>query len=305
MGNDRLFESDPLFKKLESEIMDKKTGIRNLLEEHRKHFDNTESFIKTNFKSLDDEITGLELGELVVLTGMPGAGTTSFGLSIVRNIAIESKTNIPSLIVSLDKNRKELLDLIIRQKRIFFELRQPSYNLAGLEKIMESPLYILYPSNNINIIIDNINRYIDLKGVKLIFIDPLDYIDSSALSTLDRDAEYATILEKLNYLAMIKRVVIMITSNRNKTGITNQDNYRNPSSDGLQNTILEMNHAPTVLFVHRPEYFDILKDEEGNDLTGVAVIFILKSSHYIQGKKARLKFVGNLKSFEELDTPSS
>jgi len=309
MGNNRLFENDSLYSKFESDIMEKKTGLGNLIEEHQRQFDKSEIFLKTNFKSIDDEINGFNLGELVLITGIQGIGKTSLGLSIIRNMCIESDQSIPSLIVSLDKNKKELLNWIINQKRIDikanFNKARPYYNIEDLEKIKQSPLYILYPSNNINIIIDNIKKYIRLKSIKLIFIDALDYIDSSILSTVNQEAEYNTILEKLNNLASREGVVIIITSNRNRINKLNQDFFRNLTFEGLENTILEMNFASTVLFVHRPEYFDIMKDEEGNDLTGIAEIFILKSSFFINEKKARLKYVFQLKTFEDLKTPNA
>jgi replicative DNA helicase len=60
------------------------------------------------------------------------------------------------------------------------------------------------------------------------------------------------------------------------------------------------NIADKVLFVYRPEYYEILQDEYGNDTRGTAEIIISKNTSGPVGT-ANLAFIGRTASFRDLD----
>ena len=69
--------------------------------------------------------------------------------------------------------------------------------------------------------------------------------------------------------------------------------------DDLHN-IEHMNSADLVLFIHRPEYYGIDVDEEGNSLKGVAEIIVAKHRNGPTGD-IHLKFVREFAKFVDMD----
>ena len=59
--------------------------------------------------------------------------------------------------------------------------------------------------------------------------------------------------------------------------------------------------ADLVLFIYRPEYYQIDQDENGNSLEGVAEIIIAKHRNGALGS-ARLKFIGKYAKFADDDS---
>jgi replicative DNA helicase len=62
--------------------------------------------------------------------------------------------------------------------------------------------------------------------------------------------------------------------------------------------------ADVVMFVHRPEYYHIYQDDNGNDLHGVAQIIIAKHRKGATGD-VNLKFIPEYLRFEEPESLSS
>jgi replicative DNA helicase len=60
--------------------------------------------------------------------------------------------------------------------------------------------------------------------------------------------------------------------------------------------------ADMVTFIYRPEYYQILEDEQGQSLKGIAEIIIAKNRHGAQDT-VRLKFTGEFARFSNLDDP--
>ena len=60
--------------------------------------------------------------------------------------------------------------------------------------------------------------------------------------------------------------------------------------------------ADQVTFIYRPEYYQILEDEEGQSLKGVAEIIFAKNRHGAL-KTIKLKFTDQFARFSNLDDP--
>ncbi len=60
--------------------------------------------------------------------------------------------------------------------------------------------------------------------------------------------------------------------------------------------------ADIVAFIYRPEYYDILEDEEGQSLKGVAEVIVAKHRHGAL-KTVRLRFTEEFARFSDLDDP--
>ncbi|MCB9299584.1 MAG: replicative DNA helicase [Lewinellaceae bacterium] len=60
--------------------------------------------------------------------------------------------------------------------------------------------------------------------------------------------------------------------------------------------------ADIVAFIYRPEYYDILEDEEGQSLKGIAEVIVAKHRHGAL-KTVRLRFTDEFARFSDLDDP--
>ena len=58
-----------------------------------------------------------------------------------------------------------------------------------------------------------------------------------------------------------------------------------------------------VTFIYRPEYYQILEDEEGQSLKGIGEIIIAKNRHGAL-ETIKLKFTGQFARFSDLDDPN-
>ena len=67
-------------------------------------------FVKTGFKSLDDEIDGLPRGKLTVIGARPGVGKTTLALNMVINNLLQGEA---ALFISLEQSREQLITKLI------------------------------------------------------------------------------------------------------------------------------------------------------------------------------------------------
>ena len=89
----------------------------------------------------------------------------------------------------------------------------------------------------------------------------------------------------------------------NRPGAGGADDHRPQLSDLRESGAIEQD-ADMVLFIHRPEYYRIYRDENGNDLRGKAMIIIAKHRNGAVGD-VLLTFKGKYTRFENMDENNS
>ena len=148
-------------------------------------------------------------------------------------------------------------------------------------------------------------RLVKEHGVKLIMIDYLQLMNASGMSFGSRQEEVSTISRSLKGLAKELNIPILALSQLNR-GVENRpggentlDSKRPQLSDLRESGAIEQD-ADMVIFIHRPEYYHLYKDENGNDLRGKAVIIIAKHRNGAVGD-VLLTFKGQYARFENPD----
>ncbi len=271
------------------------------------------SGIASGFHALDRMTSGWQNSDLVILAARPAMGKTAFALSMAKNIAVDQ--NIPVALFSLEMSNVQLINrVIVNTCEIKGEKiksgQLEDYEWAQLDNkikdLIGKPMFVDdTPSLSVFELRTKARRLVKEHGVKLIMIDYLQLMNASGMSFGSRQEEVSTISRSLKGLAKELNIPILALSQLNR-GVENRpggentlDSKRPQLSDLRESGAIEQD-ADMVIFIHRPEYYNLNKDENGNDLRGKAVIIIAKHRNGAVGD-VLLTFKGQYARFENPD----
>ena len=275
------------------------------------------SGIASGFHELDRMTSGWQNSDLVILAARPAMGKTAFALSMAKNIAVDQ--NIPVAMFSLEMSNVQLINrVIVNTCEIKGEKiksgQLEAYEWAQLDNkikdLIGKPMFVDdTPSLSVFELRTKARRLVKEHGVKLIMIDYLQLMNASGMSFGSRQAEVSTISRSLKGLAKELNIPILALSQLNR-GVENRpggentlDSKRPQLSDLRESGAIEQD-ADMVIFIHRPEYYHLYKDENGNDLKGKAVIIIAKHRNGAVGD-VLLTFKGQYARFENPNDEAS
>lgn len=262
--------------------------------------------VPSGFYRLDDATLGWQSSELTIIAARPAMGKTAFALSMAVKIAIEQK--IPTAFFSLEMSGEQLSDRLLSNvceidlKKIRSGQLTPD-EWDRLDKrvniILDSPLYVDDTSGlSISEFRIKAKKLVREHGVKLIIIDYLQLMNDNGAYYKSRQEEVAAISRSLKGATKDLDIPILALSqlNREVESRAGLEGKRPQLSDLRESGAIEQD-ADNVLFVHRPEYYRIYTDDNGNDLRGMAQIIIAK---HRQGatEDVLLKFRGEFIRFE-------
>lgn len=269
------------------------------------------SGIPSGFDKLDKLTSGWQPSDLIIVAARPGMGKTALTLSMARNIAVNS--NIGVAFFSLEMSSVQLITRLISsetglssEKLRTGKLEKHEWEQLNVKvKALESaPLYIDdTPSLSIFDLRAKARRLASQKNIKLIIIDYLQLM-SAGVNTKggNREQEISTISRNLKALAKELNVPVIALSQLSRAVETRGGSKRPVLSDLRESGAIEQD-ADIVSFIYRPEYYKIDEwdDEERSPTAGQAEFIIAK--HRNGGlDEIRLKFVGSLGKFDNLDT---
>ena len=275
------------------------------------------SGIASGFHALDRMTSGWQNSDLVILAARPAMGKTAFALSMAKNIAVDQ--NIPVALFSLEMSNVQLINrVIVNTCEIKGEKiksgQLEDYEWAQLDNkikdLIGKPMFVDdTPSLSVFELRTKARRLVKEHGVKLIMIDYLQLMNASGMSFGSRQEEVSTISRSLKGLAKELNIPILALSQLNR-GVENRpggentlDSKRPQLSDLRESGAIEQD-ADMVIFIHRPEYYHLYKDENGNDLRGKAVIIIAKHRNGAVGD-VLLTFKGQYARFENPNDSAS
>jgi replicative DNA helicase len=260
--------------------------------------------IKTGFRDLDRLIGGFLPGELVIIGGRPAMGKTAFLVDLSLNI---SKI-VPLLYITLELSDEQLTNRFIASlSEIPAHLtKQQAITSAEWEhinsiekKITDHQLFLLDNQHNtISILRTHCEKQIRENGVKVIIIDYLQ-LASSYQHRKYRELEVSFVCRELKNIAKKHNVCIIASSQLNR-GIENRSGMegKRPQLADLRESGAIEQDADKVILLHRPEYYNIFTDNEGNSLTGIAEIIVAKNRNGITAD-VRLHFDYKIPKFRD------
>jgi replicative DNA helicase len=230
---------------------------------------------------------------------------------MARNIAIDSQS--PVAVFSLEMSSVQLITRLISSetglsseklrtgKLEKHEWEQLSVKVRDLEK---APLYIDdTPSLSIFDLRAKARRLASQHGIKLIIIDYLQLMTAGGAGKGggNREQEISTISRNLKALAKELDVPVIALSQLSRAVETRGSSKRPLLSDLRESGAIEQD-ADIVSFIYRPEYYKIEEwdDDEQSPTQGQAEFIIAKHRNGSL-ENIRLKFIGNLGKFDNLD----
>ena len=268
------------------------------------------SGIPSGFDKLDKLTSGWQESDLIIVAARPGMGKTALTLSMARNIAVNQ--NIPVAFFSLEMASVQLITRLIssetglsseklRTGRLEkHEWEQLNVKVKSLEK---APLFIDdTPSLSIFDLRAKARRLSSQHGIKLIVVDYLQLMTAGGgQKGGNREQEISMISRNLKALAKELSIPVIALSQLSRAVETRGGSKRPLLSDLRESGAIEQD-ADIVSFIYRPEYYKIDEwdDEERTPTDGQAEFIVAK--HRNGGlDNIRLKFIGNLGKFDNLD----
>jgi replicative DNA helicase len=291
------------------------TQIRPVLEEALKQISaafarpDGLSGVASGFAGLDKVTSGWQKSDLVIIAARPAMGKTAFVLSMAKNMAVEY--NQPVAIFSLEMSNIQLVNRLLMNVTEIDgatikngKLNDAEWDILNykIKDLQDAPIYIDdTPSLSVFELRTKARRLVREHDVKCIIIDYLQLMNASGMTFGSREQEVSVISRSLKGLAKELAIPIIALSqlNRGVEGRTGAEGKRPQLSDLRESGAIEQD-ADIVCFIHRPEYYKITEDSQGNSLIGIAEIIIAKHRSGATDD-VRLRFISKNAKFTNLN----
>ncbi len=261
----------------------------------------------SGFTAIDRVTLGWQPSDIIIVAARPSMGKTAFVLSMARNMSVIQK--IPVAFFSLEMSSVQLIKRLMVSESGIPSDKIRSGKLSAddwtqldrsIKDLVDAPLYIDdTPALSIFEFRAKARRLVATHKIKAIIIDYLQLMTGPPDLKGLREQEVSAISRSLKAIAKELNVPIIALSQLNRSVETRTGNKRPQLSDLRESGAIEQD-ADLVLFIHRPEYYGITEDEQGNPLQGIAEIIIAKHRNGAVGD-VQLRFVSKEAKFYDLD----
>lgn len=315
--NDLLdFSESELFNVVQGNIKKETARINTLIkeaiteiEEASKKEDNL-SGIPSGFTKLDRLTGGWQKSDLIIVAARPSMGKTAFILTMARNMAVEHNKSVA--IFSLEMSALQLVNRLIvaetelpsdkirNGKLAPYEWDQLDYKL---KRLIDAPIFIDdTPAISIFELRAKCRRLKRQHNIDVVIIDYLQLMTGAPEAKGNREQEVSTISRALKVIAKELDIPVIAISQLNRSVEVRSGTKRPQLSDLRESGAIEQD-ADMVIFIHRPEKYGFLEDENGRSLKGVAEIILAKHRNgpigdiYLRFVEEYAKFV----DYEDVD----
>src|SRR5512133_1268325 len=278
--------------------------------------------IPSGFTKLDRLTNGWQNSDLVIIAARPSMGKTAFVLTMARNVAVEHNRAVA--LFSLEMASMQLVNRLIvaetelpsnrirNGKLADFEWEQLDYKI---KKLVDAPIVIDdTPAISVFELRAKARRLKRQNNMDILIIDYLQLMTGTPDTRGNREQEVSTISRALKGIAKELNIPVIALSQLNRSVEIRSGTKRPQLSDLRESGAIEQD-ADMVMFIHRPEKYGLMEDENGNSLRGVAEIILAKHRNgpigdvYLKFKDEFAKFTEMEENFlaplEDIDNASS
>jgi replicative DNA helicase len=260
--------------------------------------------VPSAFTEVDNYTGGFQKSDLIIVAGRPSQGKTAFVLSVARNASIIH--DVPVGFFSLEMSSQQLvLRLICAEARVDAHSvrtgRLPEDEWRKLStsvgKLYKAKIFIDdTPALSVLEIRAKARRLKAEHNVGMIVVDYLQLMQGPK-NAQSREQEISTISRSLKALAKEINIPVIALSQLNRA-VEARGDKRPVLADLRESGAIEQD-ADVVLFVHRPEMYNIMSDDNNESTEGIAEIIIGKQRNGPTGT-ARMAFIKQYARFENL-----
>lgn len=258
--------------------------------------------LPTGYYELDEQLCGLQKGEMIIIAGRPSMGKTSFALNIAEHVGADN--DIPVAIFSLEMSKQQLAERFLCSRGHFDsqEVRKgmlSTEQLAELtqtgSELFEKPIYVDDTPGLTPLMIRAKCRRLKAQyDIQCVLIDYLQLMTLGG-TVESRQQEISAISRYLKALARELNVPVVVMSQLNRSP-EGREGHRPRMSDLRESGSIEQD-ADVVMLLHREDYYR--RGESGYEETNTAEVIIAKQRNGPTGV-VQLMFDGRYTRFESL-----
>jgi len=295
-----------LFQVTDQRISEQASPIRDYIYEIFEQISSREGHyitgVPSGYVELDDMLSGMQNGEMIIIAARPSMGKTAFGLNIAENVA--ANYGRPAVFFSLEMSKQAIAQRLLcsRGRVDSHKLRRGMLSQSEIDSLHA----VCDELTNMQLFIDDTPgmSVLELRAkarrlrmqhdVACIFVDYLQLMHSPGRIE-SRQQEVSEISRGLKALARELNipVVVMAQLNRNPEGRT--DNK--PRMSDLRESGAIEQDADVIMLLHREEYYK--GENTPQELQGIAEVILAKQRN---GPTGNIQLVFNHKftRFENL-----
>ena len=289
-----------LLDKFEGKVL----GIRNAVSKNR--FDDANDVIVRTINRLDmlrasnDDFTGVPTGygsldkithgwqdtDLIILGARPAMGKTGFSLNLARNAALHPTKPVAVGFFSLEMGSVQLMQrMLSAQSEVLLDkittgkmddVEYKTFNSKGVTALEKAKIFIDDVSSlNLFEFRSKARRMVNKNKVKLIIIDYLQLMSGTGKNGQNREQDISEISRGLKGIAKELKVPIIALCQLSRKVEDRKESKLPRLSDINESGSIEAN-ADIVMFLYRPEYYEINSNESGESTRGETHLKIAK-----------------------------
>lgn len=246
--------------------------------------------VPSGFAPLDRVTYGWQNTDLIILAARPAVGKTAFALNLARNATMHPTKPTPVALFSLEMSAGQLvqrilsaeseiwLEKIARGKLEEHEMKQ--LYAKGIQRLAQAPLFIDdTPALNIFELRAKCRRLKNKHNIGMVIIDYLQLMSGSSDNrNTNREQEISNISRNLKGLAKELNIPIIALSQLSRAVEQRgaKEGSRVPQLSDLRESGAIEQDADMVMFLYRPEYYEMTQNAEGENVKGLTEVKIAK-----------------------------
>src|SRR6478736_613643 len=256
--------------------------------EDLRHKNEDISGVPSGFSSLDRVTYGWQNTDLVILAARPSVGKTALALNLARNAALHASKPTPVAVFSLEMSAGQLvqrilaaeseiwLEKIARGKLEEHEMKQ--LYARGIQRLAQAPIFIDdTPALNIFELRAKCRRLKNKHNIGMVIIDYLQLMSGTNENRNgNREQEISKISRDLKGLSKELGIPIIALSQLSREVEKRKEGNKMPQLSDLRESGAIEQDADMVMFLYRPEYYDITTNEMGDSNRGETHVRIAK-----------------------------
>ncbi len=261
--------------------------------------------VPSDYKKLDEMTAGFQSSDLIVLAGRPSMGKTAFALNLARNAAVDH--GMPVGIFSLEMSSEALVMRLLCTESKVNQMKVRTGKLSKddmdnltthVGNLMNAPIYIDdTPSLNVLELRAKARRLKAEANIQMLLIDYLQLMDGTKGE--NRQQEITHISRSIKGIAKELDIPVVALSQLSRQ-VESRDKFKRPQLSDLRESGAIEQDADVVLFVYRPEYYQIQEFEDGTSTHNMCEIIIGKQRNGPVGS-TRLTFLKEFGKFGDPD----